>query len=88
MTTPLEETEEGTQTQRRSHVKKEAETGGTWPQAQGRLESPNLEETGRTLPRRLWREHGPVLSGSQWSCPAWISDFWSPELGQDEFLFF
>lgn len=27
-----------TQTQRRSHTEMEAETGGTWPQAQGPLE--------------------------------------------------
>lgn len=65
MTMPLEETEEGTQTQRRSHVKKEAEKGGTWPQAQRCLESPNLEETGRSLPWRLWMEYSPVLPGFQ-----------------------
>ena len=29
-----------TQTQRRRHVKIEAETGGMWPQAQGHLEPP------------------------------------------------
>ena len=28
----------------------EAETGGMWPPAPGRLESPGLEEVGRPLP--------------------------------------
>ena len=46
----LRRTEEETQTPRRRHMEMEAETGGTWPQAQGRLEPPELEEVGRPLP--------------------------------------
>lgn len=38
-----------TQTQRRSHTEMEAETGGTWPQAQG--------------PWSLWRSHIPAPPG-------------------------
>ena len=72
-----------TQTRRRSHVKREAETGGTRPRAQGRLEPQKLEEAGRTLPWSLRRENspawisvvlpplglsGPGLPGSQWPC--------------------
>nr|XP_060483223.1 uncharacterized protein LOC132674675 isoform X2 [Panthera onca] len=78
-----------TETQRRSPVKTQAETGGTQTQAQGRLEPRRLEEAGRALPWSLWREHGPswisvalpcldlcgpALPGSQWSCPSWISE--------------
>ena len=78
-----------TQTRRRSHVKREAETGGTRPRAQGHLEPQKLEEAGRSLPWSLWREHspswisgvlpyvglrGPAPPGSQWPCPAWISE--------------
>ena len=65
-------------------MKAEAETGGTRPRAQGRLESQKLEEAGRTLLWSLRREHSPAwisavlplldLSspappGSQWSFP-------------------
>ena len=68
-------------------MKAEAETGGTQPRAQGRLEPQKLEEAGRTL-WSLRREHspawisvvlpwldlsGPALPGSQGSCPSWIS---------------
>ena len=31
---------------------------------------------------------GPAPPGSQQPCPSWISDFWSPELGEDEFMLF
>lgn len=53
-----------TYTQRRSHVKMEAEVGGMWPQAQGHLEPKMLEEAGRTFSWSLQREHGPALPGS------------------------
>ena len=47
---PCIQSKEETQTQRRSHVEMEAETGGSQPPAQGRLESLELEEAGRPLP--------------------------------------
>ena len=40
--------------------KMEAEAGGVQPQAKERLEIPELEEAGRTLPWSLWRERGPA----------------------------
>ena len=49
-----------TQTQGRSHVKTEAEMGGTRSQAQGRLGHQKLEEAGRTLPWSPRREPGPA----------------------------
>ena len=70
-------------------MKAGAETGGTRPRAQGRLEPHKLEEAGRTLPWSLRREHspawisvvlpplglsGPALPGSKWSCPSWVSE--------------
>ena len=66
-----------TQTHSRSHVKAEAEMGGAWPEAQGRLEPQKLEEAGRTLPWSLRRAPSPALPGSEWSCHVWISNFWS-----------
>ena len=51
----------GTHTQRRSPVTPEAETGGTRPRAQGRLEPQKLEEAGRSLRRGC----GPAPPGSQ-----------------------
>lgn len=37
----------------------EAETGGTQPPAQGRLEPQTPQAAGRTLPWSLGREHSP-----------------------------
>ena len=59
------------QTQRRSHVETEAETGGTRPPAQGRLEPPELEEA-----------EGPSLEPVEGAQPrdTWMtSDIWSAE---------
>ena len=56
---------EEAETQRRSHVKTEAEMGGTRLQAQGCLEPQKLEEAVRTLPWILWRELSPAPPGSQ-----------------------
>ena len=53
--------EEETQTQRRSHVRIEAETEGMRPPVQGRLGPQTLEEARRTL---------PGASESQWSSPS------------------
>lgn len=52
----------------------EADTGGMWPQAQGRLEPP---DTGRG------RKEPPLapVEGTQ-PCPTQTSDIWSPELGR------
>ena len=66
------------QTQRRSRVKGEAETGGTRPRAQGRLELQKLEEAGRTVPWSLLDLSSPAR--------AWISTFGSPERKNDKFL--
>lgn len=49
-----------TQTQRRSHVKTEAETGVMDAQAQECWEPQQLEEAGRILPQALQRERGLV----------------------------
>lgn len=69
-------------------MRTEAEMRRTRPPARGHLEPQKLEEAGRTLPWSLRSEHSPAPPGSQWSCPAWISDFWSPDLGDDSFLLF
>ena len=50
-----------TQTQRRSPVKTEAETGGRRPQAQGRLEPPEAGRGRKDLP--------PAVSGRSAACP-------------------
>ena len=55
----------------------EVETGETRPPAWGRLGPQTPEEAGGTL---------PGASGSQWSCSVSISDFWSPELGENKSL--
>ena len=54
-------------------MKKEVETGGTQPRAQGCLQPQKLEEAGRTVPWSLSRDCSPAQPGSQQPCPAWIS---------------
>ena len=68
------------ETQRRSHVKTEAETGGMQPQAWECLEPPKAGK-GRK---------NPILEPLErlLSCNTLISDVWSPGLGEDEFLLF
>ena len=61
-------------------MKTEAETGGMRPQAQGHLEPPEAGRSRNDPPLSLWRGHGPAAS--------LISDFQSPELGENEFLLF
>jgi len=63
-------------TQRRSHVRTEAEMGGMWPQAQG---CPELREAGR--------DSLEPPEGAQ-PCPTWISEFWSLRLGGNRLLLF
>ena len=53
--------------------------------------TPGAPEAGRGRKDRLLEPLEGLWScplGSQWSCPAWISDFWPPELGYNSFLFF
>ena len=60
----------------------QSETGVVWLQAKTDtkelLEPPVLEETGRSLPKSLWREWSPVDT---------ILDIWPPELGENKFPF-
>ena len=69
-----------TQTQRRSHVKTEAEMGGMQPRAWGRLEPPEAGKGSKN----------PILEPLERlpSSNILISDVWSPGLGEDEFLLF
>ena len=59
-------------------MKGEAETGGTRPRSQGRLEPQKLEEAGRTVPWSLLDLSSPAR--------AWISTFGSPEWKNNTFL--
>lgn len=73
---------------RRNHVKTEAEMGRRQPQAQGR---PEFLEAGRgrkdlPLEPPAGAQSCPV--GSQQPCLAWISDVWSPGLGENRLLLF
>ena len=58
-TVSSQETEEETQTQRRSHGKTEAETGGRRPPAQGHLEPPEAGRGRKDPPPSVWKERGP-----------------------------
>ena len=61
-----------TQTQKGSHVKTEAETGGMWPQAQGLLEPPEAGRGGKDPPLEPLEGLRPrdTLTSDVWS-PGW-----------------
>ena len=67
-----QETQEETQTQRRSHGKTEAETGGRRPPTQGRLEPPEAGRGGKDPPLEPLEGAGPrdPLTSDVWS-PGW-----------------
>ena len=71
-TVSSQETEEETQTQRRSHGKTEAEPGGRWSPAQGRLEPPGAGRGGKDPPLEPLEGAGPrdPLTSDVWS-PGW-----------------
>ena len=56
-------------------MKMETETGGTRPQAQGRLEPPEAGRGGKEPPLE------PLEGARPWD--TLTSDIWSPELGED-----
>lgn len=53
-------------------------------QAQGRLQPPDAGSGRKEPPLELLEGAGPARPGPQ--NPAWTSEAWSPELGEDEFL--